>query len=127
MATKSSKTTKPSEQQVDIADHKVAWRWMKELARRDPEGFARLTGGNRKRLESLYGPPQWTQDGKHGWTAAWSVHDSGLTWIILTGQDQTIFRLRVPNDVEDYLVEPRVGVGIINYLQTLLRRLMGDN
>lgn len=115
-----------SDHQIDVADHPTAARWLKETARRNPEGFLRLVGNNQKRLTALYGLPRWKSDGKHGWHAAWSLTDHGLSWVVLTGPDGTIFRLRVPGDGDDHLNDARVGVGITRYLNTLLHELNRD-
>jgi hypothetical protein len=111
------------DQQVDIGDHPVAWRWMVETARKDPEGFLRLTGPNMTRFRDLYGEPQWTSDGKRGWKQGWGAHLHGLEWIILAGEKQTIYRIRVPVDGENYLSDQRVGVGITSALGDILRQL----
>lgn len=120
MATSSNKS---SDQQVDIGDHPVAWRWMIETARKDPEGFLRLTGPNISRFKEMYGDPQWTNGEKKEWKEGWGVHMHGLEWIILAGEHQTIYRIRVPVDGENYLADHRVGVGITSALGDILLQL----
>lgn len=113
----------PTDKQIDIGDHPVAYRWLKETAKSDPEGFLRLVGPNRRRLTKLYGSPHWTAEAGKGWSDAWELQRNGLNWMILTGPDDTIYRLRVPSDGEDYLADPRVGVGIVSTLSDLLDHL----
>ena len=112
-----------SDQHMDVADHRQAWAWMTMTAREDPEGFVRLTGPNIKRLEDLYGPAHWKADGKQGWTSAWAVSDCGLTFVITAGPMSTMFYVRSPTDGEDYLSDPRVAVGIVEFLKSLLTQL----
>ena len=119
---KPDKNDKP-EYQIDVIDHPNVNLWMKEVARKDTEGFLRLVGPNMKRLQKILGPPQWRNNGEKGWTHAWSVYDNSLHWLILTGPQGTQFRLRLPVPGETYLADPRVGVGIIQYLQNLLKTL----
>jgi hypothetical protein len=115
-----------SEQQIEVGDHLVAWRWLKEKARIDPEGFLRLVGPNAKRFERLWGAPHWTSDGGKGWTHAWAISRHNLNWMILSGPDSTIYRLRVPSDGEDFLADPRVGIGATAMLSELLDTLTGQ-
>lgn len=112
----------PNENQIDIGDHTIAWRWMVETARKDPEGYLRLTGGNIGRFRNMYGHPHWTSDGKK-WSCGWGAHMHGLDWIILAGDDQTIYRIRVPVDGENYLADSRVGAGISRGLADILKQL----
>lgn len=116
----------PADPQIDIADHPVAARWLKETALRDPEGFLRLVGPNERRLTALYGPPRWRSDGKTGWKVAWALVDQALSWVVLTGPEGTLFRLRVAGSGEEYLADARVGVGITRFLQSLLDSLSRD-
>ena len=111
-----------NDSQIDIGDHAVAWRWMVETARKNPEGFLRLTGGNIHRLKELHGAPHWTGDGKK-WSCGWGVHMHGLDWVILAGDNQTIYRIRVPVDGETYLADRRVGTGITLALADILKQL----
>lgn len=113
------------EQQIEVGDHLVAWRWLTEKARIDPEGFVRLVGPNRERFTRLWGPAHWTSDGARGWTHAWAISRNSLNWMILTGPDSTFYRLRVPSDGEDFLADPRVGVGATATLSELLDLLTG--
>lgn len=115
--------TLPSEQQIEVGDHVVAWRWMKEKARNDPDGFLRLAGPNVRRLEKILGKAQWRSSGERGWTHAWAVARHGLNWMILSGPESTIYRLRVPSDGEDYLQDRRVGIGAVAMLSELLDAL----
>lgn len=129
--TEGPKTDRPSsarkDELVDIADHPAVWRWMRDLARRDPEGFSRLSGPNLSRLQHLYGRPEWESSGDKAWTHAWGVHDHHLSWVIQSGPESTWIKLRVPAGTShDYLSDPRVGVGATAFLQTLLRRFMGN-
>lgn len=119
----SSRKHRFSDQHVDIADHKRVWHWMTATAREDTEGFIRLTGPNVERLKTLYGPPHWTSDGSQGWTQAWAVAISGLNFIVTSGPHGTMFYVRVPTDGEDYLADPRVAVGVIEFLRSLLKQL----
>ena len=112
-----------SDQHVDVADLRFAWHWMTMIARNDPEGFLQLTGPNLARLRRLYGQPTLKSDGRQGWTVGWSVATAGLLFVVTTGPDSTMFFVRVPTDGEDYLADPRVGVGAVNFLKTLLQQL----
>lgn len=117
----------PSDAQVDVADHPMAARWLKETALNDPEGYLRLVRPNTRRLTVLYGAPTWKSDGKAGWDVAWTRLEEGLSWVILTGSGGTVFRLRVPSDGNDHLTDPRVGIGITRFLQSLLDRVSRDS
>ena len=122
--TKPDKTkTDKIEYQIDVADHPSVSLWMKEAAKKDPEGFLRLVGPNEKQLVRIFGPADWRNDGEKGWTHAWSVYDNSLHWLVLTGPQGTLFRLRLPVPGDSYLSDSRVGVGIVQYLQNLLKIL----
>lgn len=121
--TQTTGTTIRNEYQIDIIDHPSVGLWMRETSRKDPEGFLRLVGDNTKDFSRLFGKPKWKTDGKKGWTHGWSVHENNLRWLILSGPQGTIFRLRVPVSGDTYLNDPRVGVGIIQYLSSLLKKL----
>lgn len=108
---------------LDIADHRTAWHWMSKTARADPEGFVRLTGDNIKRLESLFGEAQWRSKGESDWSHGWMVAMFGLTFVITSGGHGTMYFIRVPTDGEDYLADPRVGVGIVEFLNHMLKQL----
>lgn len=112
-----------SDQHLDVADHRQAWHWMTMTAREDPEGFVRLTGPNLKRLEALYGSPHWEGDGKRGWTSAWAAAHAGLSFVITASPTSTMFYVRAPTDGEDYLSDPRVAVGIVEFLKALMHQL----
>lgn len=121
--TQNTGTTIRDEYQIDVIDHPSVGMWMRETAKKDPQGFLRLTGDNTKDFLKFFGKPKWKNDGKKGWTHGWSVHENNLRWLILTGEQGTIFRLRVPVVGDAYLNDPRVGVGIIQYLSSLLKIL----
>lgn len=115
-------TPKTTDQHINIADHKTAWHWMTKTARSDVEGFVRLTGPNADRLTILLGDPHWKPEGKE-WTHGWMVPMFGLNFVVTTGKDSTIYYIRVPTDGEDYLTQPRVGVGIVEFLGFMLKQL----
>lgn len=110
---------------VDIADHPIVWRWMKETARRDPDGFARLVGPNEVRLHRLFGKPTWTADGQEGWTRGWAIHGNGLPWMVITGEGGTIFRVQTAISTEEFFADRRIGTGITAYLGELMQTLIG--
>lgn len=122
-ATATGATSWKSEYQIDVADHPAAGLWLRETAKRDPDGFIRLIGPNVEAFSRLFGKPDWTDDGKKGWTHGWSLYENSMNWLVLTGPNGTYFRLRVPVPGEAWLSDPKVGAGIIQYLSQLLRRL----
>lgn len=112
-----------TEHQIDVIDHPSVWSWMKQTASRDPEGLLVLIGPNIRRFEKLFGPAEWTNDGSKGWTHGWAVYENSMHWLILTGESGTSFRIRAPVPGETYLADMRIGVGIIQYLQSLMRKI----
>ena len=111
------------EYQIDVADHPNVMLWLKDLARKDPEGFLRLVGDNTVFFERLFGKPTWRNNGEKGWTHGWALYESNMHWLVLTGPQGTIFRLRLATTGDDYLKDPRVGTGVARYLTTLLQQL----
>lgn len=111
-----------AESRIDVADHPAVARWMRERARTDPEGFLRLAGPNRRRLEARLGKPRW-RSSKDGWSAGWSLVEHGLSWIILTGKSGTIFQIRIRGLPDSYLQDPGVGLGIIRFLEEISAHL----
>lgn len=116
-------TNTQREHQIDVIDHPHVAMWMKDTAKKDPEGFLRLVGNNVKDLQKIYGTADWTNDGKKGWTHGWSIYENGMQWVVLTGMNGTLFRIRLPVAGESYLSDTKIGVGIIQYLSTLLKLL----
>lgn len=108
---------------MDVIDHPSVNVWMKETAKRDPEGFILLVGPNVENFLKLYGEPEWQNNGNKGWTHGWKIYESNLVWNILTGPTGTIFRIRTTTPSQTYLNDPKVGVGIISYLTFLLKTL----
>lgn len=121
--TNSQSATNKSEFQMDVIDHPSVSLWMKETAQRDPQGFLLLIGNNVEQFERLFGLATWKNNGNKGWTHGWKVYESNLTWNILTGPSGTIFRVKTTTPSDSYLNDPKVGVGIVTYLNTLLRTL----
>jgi hypothetical protein len=112
---------------LDVVDHPTVWRWMRDLSRRDPEGFARLCSDNLVRVKRIYGRPDWLSNDNKPWTHAWAVSANGLNWVIQCSSESTWFKIRVPAGSSlDYISDPRVGAGANAFLQILLRRLMGN-
>lgn len=117
-------TDKPrTEYHIDVADHPNVMLWMKDAAKRDPQGFLRLVGDNTDIFRQWWGKEAWTNDGSKGWSYGWALYENNLHWMVLTGEQGTIFRLRVATKPEEYLSDPRVGVGVIQHLTHLLRTL----
>jgi hypothetical protein len=117
--------TRKPDTQLDVADHPLIWRWLKETSRSDPEGFLRLSRGNVQALTRLLGKAGWRIADHPDWTHGWTVVEEGLTWAVLSGPHSTCYRLRVPGEAEAYRQDPRVAVGGVAFLQRLLTRLMG--
>ena len=112
-----------TEYQIDVIDHPSVMLWMKDIAVKDPEGFVSLTRDNTEQMRKLFGKEVWTNDGSKGWSSGWAVYENNLQWSILTGRGGTIFRLRSHIPVSEYLNDPRVGVGVVQYLGYLLKKL----
>lgn len=108
---------------IDIADHKQVWVWMTILQEKDAEGFIRLTGGNLNRLQSIYGEAKWEVDDEEEWTHAWEVASNGLNFVITTGITSTIYYVRTPTTGEEYLLDPKVAIGIKDFMEHLLEKL----
>jgi len=109
---------------IDVIDHPSVWLWMKETSKKDPEGFLVLTGPNSRRFQKIFGKYDWhTSDNSKDWEYGWSVYENSMHWLILTGPSGTFFRIKTPVTGENYLADPRVGVGIIQYLQVLMRKI----
>lgn len=109
--------------QIDIIDHPSVMIWMKDTAIKDPEGFVCLTKDNTKEMRRIFGKESWKNDGSKGWTSGWALYENNLQWTILTGPYGTIYRLKSNVPPQDYLSDPRVGVGVVQYLGYLLKRL----
>lgn len=113
-----------NEQQVDVADHPMIWRWFLEKAKHDAEGFVCLTRGNVPRFLALWGEPQGRWKGKEReWTHAWNVTEEGLSWVILSGPVSTSYRLRFTGNKKIHLANPKVAAGAVGFLQRLLADL----
>ena len=111
------------EHQVDVIDHPAVALWMKETARKDPEGFMRLAGPNVRPFTRMWGKPDWKNAGEKGWTHGWGIYENNMHWLVLTGPKGTLFRLRMTTPGDSYLSDPRVGVGVTQYLSSLLKIL----
>lgn len=109
------------ENQVDLADLPAVWRWLKELAKRDPVGFLYLTRGNIRPFALLWGKAHWQPKDHPDWTHGWSFSDEGLNWIILSGPRGTSYRLRPSGD--DFITDPKVTRGAVAFLERLLTQL----
>ncbi len=122
---KESQTRKESsrEHQIDVIDHPAVAAWMKDIAKKDPEGFVRLIGPNQRTFSILFGKPSWRGDESKGWTHGWAIYENSLHWMVLTGPAGTFYRIRLPIAGENYLSDPRSGVGIVQYLQSLISRI----
>ncbi len=115
-----------ADQHVDVADHRQAWHWMNRTALEDAEGYIRLTGPNTQRLRALLGEPDWKHDAKDSattWSEAWAVADFGLNFVVTASSESTIYYIRVPTDGDEYLADPRVGVGAVEFLKDMLKKL----
>lgn len=123
--TSSKKDNPCTEHHVEVADHPQVMLWMKDMAKRDPQGFLRLAQDNTKIFRQWWGKETWTNDGSKGWTSGWALYENNLNWLVLTGVHGTIFRLRVSTRAEEYLSDPRVGVGVTQYLAQLMKALAG--
>lgn len=108
---------------MDFSDIPATWRWMKETARTDPEGFLWLSLGQAEAFGRLHGPARWVFDKKtgHEWTHGWIVFDGGRTFLILTGAHSSRYLVQgdAPDDME-------VAQACIGFLGELLRRLTGE-
>lgn len=109
-----------NEYQVDVADHPNVMLWMKDIAKKDPEGFLRLIGDNTRTFKKMWGKETWRNDGQKGWTHGWALYQNNMHWLVLTGPFGTIFRLRVSTKGDEYLNDAKVGTGIVRYLNSLL-------
>lgn len=111
-----------SDNQIDLADLPGVWRWLKDLARRDPEGFLFLSRGNVRAFEQHWGPAQWQPQPPSDWTAGWSFSEDGLSWIVLSGPRSTSYRIRLSGD--DLRNDPKVTRAAIAFLERLMARLI---
>lgn len=111
----------------DIADHPVTWRWMLETAKRDPKGFGCLIQDNTYFFKNLLGKAQWSQSSKTNieWTHRWICIGQGLTWLIQTGPNGTVYRLKSNSSLEYFKQEYMIGMGAIAYLKELLSLITG--
>lgn len=116
-------TSFKKEYQIDVIDHHFVSDWMRELAQKDIDGFYRLIGNNVKIFKEIFGKPDWVADGKKGWTHGWSVYENNMNWIIFTGNKGTYFRIKTPVAGKSWLEDPRVGIGITNFLEKLLEKI----
>lgn len=112
------------DQPVDVSDHPMVWRWFRETARHDPEGFACLARGNVPALLALWGAPQAKRRAKgREWTHAWQVAEEGLNWLVMSGPVETRYVLRCTGDRDAMINDPRVAAGAVAFLQRLLTHL----
>jgi hypothetical protein len=113
-----------NEQQIDVADHPMVWRWLTDKAKHDSEGFVCLTRGNVNRFLALWGLPQGRWKGQdREWTHAWNVTEEGLSWVVLSGPQSTSYRLRFVGSKKVHLADPRVASGAVGFLTRLLSHL----
>ena len=118
--------TPNSERVIDVADHPMAWRWMKELAKRDPYSFARLVENNTQRFQTYFGPPTWVTPDGHSKMYGWAKRVNGLQWIIVSGDQGTQFRVQTPALREEFIHDKRIGLGLTQALQEWLDMLLGQ-
>lgn len=118
-----STSSPKQEQQFDVIDHPAVALWMKDVMRKDPEGFLKLMGNNVDFFTRYFGKPTWRDPGEKGWTHGWSAYENSLQWLILTGKCGTIFRVRLPTSSEAYLADPKVGVGLVGFLSSLYKNI----
>ena len=112
-----------TEYQIDVADHPTVSLWLRDTAKRDPDGFLRLICPNTETFKKMFGKPDWVNDGSKGWTHGWALYENSMHWLVLTGPRGTYFRLRVPLPGEAWINDPKVGTGIVQYLSFLLQKL----
>ncbi len=106
-------------QSMDVLDHPVVWRWMVELAKHDPRGFAILTHPTRIALCRLLGTP----DKKTKEVFMWFVKEAGMTWQISQHPDLGVeFRIVLEPNLPSPLSESIIfGTGMVQYLTLLLK------
>lgn len=106
---------------LDVIDNPIVQGWMQNIIRFNPTGFARLVGDNTTRLQKIYGSPSGIDKG----VSYWVVTRNGLNFIVLTGSQGTVVRIKMPNKkvfFEDY----KVANGINNFLEDLMDMLTGN-
>lgn len=108
---------------IDIADHPIVWRWIKEMARKDPTSFSMLTRDNTDSFDIIFGPAKYRSNGEKGWCRGWSFVQYGMAWLVTTGPQGTVYRIKTVGDGEEYLKDPKVSTGAIQFFQSLQQQL----
>jgi len=119
-----SQSSMMNDPHVDVADHPVVWRWLKETARKEPAAFVRLTQDNSEAFTILFGPAKYESKGEKGWKKGWVFVQFGLSWLITTGQQGTIYRIKTVGDGDEYLKDPKVSTGSIHFFQSLQKQII---
>ncbi len=109
--------SRKDDQIIDCSDHPVVGLWMQKLMGRDLETYYLLVRNNSELFKRFLGKPWWEGECDDGWSFGWQISSSGFNWIILTGEQGTIYRIKVPLDGYEYLTDPRVGASMVNFLQ----------
>jgi len=111
--------------EFDIGNIPQVLIWLTELAKGDPEMFWRLARPNKKGFVALWGrgekntPEKENPDDTLHW--AWSFREQGLSWYITTGEEGSIYYLRLPPGA--YEQDARVTSGVLSFLRDLGEKL----
>lgn len=109
--------SRKEDQIIDCSDHPVVGLWIQKLMERDLESYSLLVRNNTELFKRFLGEPWWKGEQGDEWEFGWQLSSSGFNWIILTGNQGTIYRIRVPLGGYEYLTDPRVGAAMVNFLQ----------
>lgn len=107
----------------DASQHPQVSRWLRQLAERQPQGFLRLTGENRKRLKGVLGPPHKISKTSANKEWIWKIERGNVVAWVLSGEMGTILHLYYPGIFSAFLNDREIGGQAIAVLNDLLQSL----
>lgn len=117
----------------DVIEHPLIWQWIQETAKRDPDSFGVLVDNNYRQFRLIFGKPQWQstvkvpeKSGKRrGRVYRWYCLGEGMQWLVETGTEGTILRIKSDDTLAKFKQNPLIGLGGVAYLKRLLNIITG--
>lgn len=110
---------------VDVALNPIVLLWLKEKAKRDPAGFARLVQDNRVRIKRLLGGHSGsTKEGKSEWSV-WIMEEAGSFLFVCSSAEGTVYRINYPGGEKAYSTDRKMGSAMTAFLERFIQDLAG--